>query len=71
MSVRMTEPKAFTLGKPDHVCDRELRYALGLPVSTTIVDCFTIDEVELAAKPHPSPRSTNLNPCPLTVTMYW
>lgn len=38
--------KVFGLGKLGHVYDRALRYTLGLPVSTTIVGCSTMDELE-------------------------
>ncbi len=38
--------KVFGLGRLGHVCDRALRYALGLPVSTTIVGCSTMEELE-------------------------
>ena len=38
--------KVFALGKLSHVYDRALRYTLGLPVSTTIVGCATMEELE-------------------------
>ena len=38
--------KVFALGKLGHVYDRALRYTLGLPVSTTIVGCSTMEELE-------------------------
>ena len=38
--------KVFGLGILDHVYDRALRYTLGLPVSTTIVGCSTMEELE-------------------------
>jgi len=38
--------KVFALGKLAHVYDRALRYTLGLPVSTTIVGCATMEELE-------------------------
>jgi aryl-alcohol dehydrogenase-like predicted oxidoreductase len=38
--------KVFGLGKLSHVYDRALRYTLGLPVSTTIVGCSTMEELE-------------------------
>jgi aryl-alcohol dehydrogenase-like predicted oxidoreductase len=38
--------KVFGLGKLGHVYDRALRYTLGLPVSTTIVGCSTMEELE-------------------------
>ena len=38
--------KVFGLGILDHVYDRALRYTLGLPVSTTIVGCSTLEELE-------------------------
>ena len=38
--------KIFGLGALKHVYDRALRYTLGLPVSTTIVGCSTMEELE-------------------------
>jgi aryl-alcohol dehydrogenase-like predicted oxidoreductase len=38
--------KVFGLGKLGHVYDRALRYTLGLPVSTVIVGCSTMEELE-------------------------
>jgi aryl-alcohol dehydrogenase-like predicted oxidoreductase len=38
--------KVFALGKLSHMYDRALRYTLGLPVSTTIVGCATMEELE-------------------------
>jgi aryl-alcohol dehydrogenase-like predicted oxidoreductase len=38
--------KVFGLGRLAHVYDRALRYTLGLPVSTTIVGCSTMEELE-------------------------
>jgi aryl-alcohol dehydrogenase-like predicted oxidoreductase len=38
--------KVFGLGKLGHEYDRALRYTLGLPVSTTIVGCSTMEELE-------------------------
>ena len=38
--------KVFCLGKLGHVYDRALRYTLGLPISTTIVGCSTMEELE-------------------------
>lgn len=38
--------KVFGLGKLGHVYDRALRYTLGLPVSTTIVGCSTMEQLE-------------------------
>jgi aryl-alcohol dehydrogenase-like predicted oxidoreductase len=38
--------KVFGLGKLGHVYDTALRYTLGLPVSTTIVGCSTMEELE-------------------------
>lgn len=37
--------KVFALGKLEHVYDKALRYTLGLPVSTTIVGCSTMDQL--------------------------
>jgi len=51
--------KVFALGKLSHVYDRALRYTLGLPVSTTIVGCATMEELEndLAIAEHFVPLS--------------
>jgi len=51
--------KVFALGKLAHVYDRALRYTLGLPVSTTIVGCATMEELEndLAIAEHFVPLS--------------
>ena len=51
--------KVFALGKLRHVYDRALRYTLGLPVSTTIVGCATMEELEndLAIAEHFVPLS--------------
>jgi aryl-alcohol dehydrogenase-like predicted oxidoreductase len=38
--------KVFGLGKLGHAYDRALRYTLGLPVSTTIVGCSTMEQLE-------------------------
>jgi aryl-alcohol dehydrogenase-like predicted oxidoreductase len=38
--------KVFGLGKLGHVYDQALRYTLGLPVSTTIVGCSTMEQLE-------------------------
>jgi aryl-alcohol dehydrogenase-like predicted oxidoreductase len=38
--------KVFALGKLGHVYGRALRYTLGLPVSTVIVGCSTMEELE-------------------------
>jgi len=38
--------KVFGLGRLGHVYDRALRYTLGLPVSTTIVGCSTMEQLE-------------------------
>jgi aryl-alcohol dehydrogenase-like predicted oxidoreductase len=38
--------KVFALGKLAHVYDRALRYTLGLPVSTVIVGCSTMEQLE-------------------------
>jgi uncharacterized protein len=38
--------KVFAFGKLGHVYDRALRYALGLPVSTVIVGCSSMEELE-------------------------
>jgi aryl-alcohol dehydrogenase-like predicted oxidoreductase len=38
--------KVFGLGKLGHVYDRALRYTLDLPLSTTIVGCSTMEELE-------------------------
>jgi len=38
--------KVFGLGKLGHVYDRALRYTLGLSASTTIVGCYTMEELE-------------------------
>ncbi|NIN64017.1 MAG: aldo/keto reductase [Anaerolineae bacterium] len=38
--------KVFCLGKLGDVYDRALRYTLGLPVSTTIVGCSTMEELQ-------------------------
>ncbi|MDY7042448.1 MAG: aldo/keto reductase [Chloroflexota bacterium] len=38
--------KVFALGKLGHVYDRALRYTLGLPVSTVIAGCSTMEELE-------------------------
>jgi len=37
--------KVFGLGKLAHIDEKALRYTLGLPVSTTIVGCSTLDEL--------------------------
>jgi aryl-alcohol dehydrogenase-like predicted oxidoreductase len=37
--------KVFALGKLEHVYDKALRYTLGLPVSTAIVGCSTMDQL--------------------------
>jgi predicted aldo/keto reductase-like oxidoreductase len=37
--------KAFALGKLEHVYEKALRYTLGLPVSTTVVGCSTMDQL--------------------------
>jgi hypothetical protein len=51
--------KVFALGKLSHVYDRALRYTLGLPVSTSIVGCATMEELEndLAIAEHFVPLS--------------
>jgi aryl-alcohol dehydrogenase-like predicted oxidoreductase len=38
--------KVFALGKLGYIYDRALRYTLGLPVSTTIVGCSSMEELE-------------------------
>ncbi len=38
--------KVFGLGKLGHTYDRALRYTLGLPISTTIVGCSSMEELE-------------------------
>ena len=38
--------KVFAFGKLAHVWDRALRYTLGLPVSTVIVGCSTMEQLE-------------------------
>ncbi len=38
--------KVFAFGKLAHVYDRALRYTLGLPVSTVIVGCSTMEQLE-------------------------
>lgn len=38
--------KVFALGKLGRVYERALRYTLGLPVSTTIVGCSTMEQLE-------------------------
>ena len=38
--------KVFALGKLAHIYDKALRYTLGLPVSTTIVGCSTMEQLE-------------------------
>ena len=38
--------KVFGLGALKHLCDCALRYTLGLPVSTIIVGCSTMEELE-------------------------
>lgn len=38
--------KVFALGKLAHVYDRALRYTLGLPVSTVIVGCSSMEQLE-------------------------
>lgn len=54
--------KVFALGKLGHVYERALKYTLGLPVSTVIVGCASMDELENdlsiaeSFKPMPSPE---------------
>jgi aryl-alcohol dehydrogenase-like predicted oxidoreductase len=38
--------KVFALGKLSHTYEKALRYTLGLPVSTTIVGCSTMQELQ-------------------------
>lgn len=51
--------KIFALGKLGHIYDRALRYTLALPVSTTIVGCSSMEELEkdLAIAEHFVPLS--------------